>query len=52
MKSIKLIVFDHQDEEKDSFDLETLNQKKLRELQKFIRGKIINMEERNRCLLN
>jgi hypothetical protein len=30
------------------FDLEKLSQKKLRELQKYIRNKIITMEERNR----
>lgn len=48
MKGVKQIVFEQAEGHEDVFDLEKLSQKKLRDLQKYVRGKIIAMEERNR----
>lgn len=44
LKGVSAIVFDHPEEQEENFDLEKLSQKKLRELQKYIRNRIIAME--------
>ena len=41
-------MFDNVEKHEDRFDLEKLNHKKLRELQRFVRSKIIAMEEKSR----
>jgi len=48
LKGLNSIVFDSLEDQKDFFDLEKLSQKKLRDLQKYVRSKIIAMEEKTR----